>query len=487
MSIQRTDQFRSWKITLTDLIVISICTFGVQLIWPVAGSVVLNGLGLSGSVIAAYTSISAIIIIVWAAALWQFGAWNTSLIGSGTREYVQVARASFATFVLVALFSYLYKAEIARGYVLISLPLGLLCMLIGRWVWKKYLFRQRHLGRFMHDAVVVGSLLSADEITQQLQKHHELGLRVVGAFLSQHTAPLSQSQQLTLSKTGVPIWGGIDDLISITRKRKVDSIVIGSTDHLSPRDVQKLGWELLPTRERLYLAANITDVAGPRLNIQPVEGLPLIEVKAPQFTGFNRILKRWLDIIFAIVAIVLTLPFVLIAAISIKLHDRGPVLFVQERIGQSGASFRMFKFRTMQQNAESQVDRLEEIEHDSAGNTVLFKLKEDPRVTKPGKWIRRYSIDELPQLINVLIGNMSLVGPRPPLQREVEKYESFVLSRFIVKPGITGLWQVSGRSDLSWEESVRADLNYVQNWSIVFDLVIMWRTVKAVLKGNGAY
>lgn len=462
-------------------------TLTVQALLPTSGSLVLNVLNLQGKVVPTYTAVSLLISGLWFISLWQIGSWRNSILGHGATEYSKVTKASVFTFTVVALISYLTKAQLARGYLLIALPVGLILLLASRWVWRKILIAKRRSGMHSQTAVIVGTPKSADDVCARLSRNSEIGLVVKGAFLSQHSVPLSHSQQLTLGLSGVPIWGGVDDLLAVIRGRNIDSVIVASTDELSPNDVRKLGWELLPSRKKLYLAANIADIAGPRLVIKPVSGLPLIEVEQPEFEGTNRLLKRWLDLVLATLVLLLTLPIFIIAALHIKWCDGKSVFFTQQRVGRFGAPFTIYKFRTMSITAEQDRKELDLAEHDLAGNTVLFKLKDDPRVTPAGKWLRRFSIDELPQLINVLLGNMSLVGPRPPLGSEVDQYDNYVRSRFIVKPGMTGLWQISGRSELSWEETIRADLSYVQNWSIMLDLSILWRTMKAVLSGRGAY
>lgn len=479
--------FPVWRIALTDLVVALVTTFGVQLTWPTDPFIVLNTLHLPIPVAANYTLISLVIVAIWVFMLWQTGSWSQSILGAGPAEYQKVTRATLITFLSIALISYLTKAEIARGYLLLTLPIGIVLLLIARRFWRGVLIRRRARGRYCKKAVVVGSVKSSDELCAKLALHPEAGLTVVGAFLSQHSIPMTESQQLTLTESGVPIWGGIDDLLPVIRGQHIDSVIVGSADELSPMDVRKLGWELMPRRENLYLAANIFDIAGPRLSLKPVSGLSLIEVDEPQLTGLNRFLKRAIDIVLSLVALILAIPLFIGVAIAIKRFDGKSVFFVQERIGRHGRPFKMVKFRTMRVSAEREVPELLDADHDIAGNTVLFKLKDDPRVTKPGVWLRRYSIDELPQLLNVLVGQMSLVGPRPPLKSEVAQYDTHVKSRFLVKPGITGLWQISGRSDLSWEESVRADLSYVQNWSIASDLLILLRTIRVVVSGRGAY
>jgi len=234
----------------------------------------------------------------------------------------------------------------------------------------------------------------------------------------------------------------------------------------------------------MLLAPAVTEVAGTRLRIRPVAGLPLMHMERPELAGVRRLGKDVTDRAAATLGLLFLAPVLLTIAVAVKLTSPGPVFFRQERIGRDGEPFTMLKFRSMVPGADHLVETLASA---SDGNGVLFKKKHDPRVTRVGRVLRRYSLDELPQLLNVLRGEMSLVGPRPPLQREVEKYGYDMRRRFLVKPGLTGLWQVSGRSDLSWDDSVRIDVRYVENWSLTFDFMILWKTVGAVLRGSGAY
>ena len=234
------------------------------------------------------------------------------------------------------------------------------------------------------------------------------------------------------------------------------------------------------------MAPAITNIAGARIHTQPVAGLRLIHVDRPTYRGANRIMKKSFDIIGGLQLIAVFSPVLLTVAAAIKLTGQGPVFFRQDRVGLNGEVFRMIKFRSMVVDAEARLDKLRDEQRD-AGNVVLFKMKNDPRVTTIGRFIRRFSIDELPQLFNVVIGTMSLVGPRPPLKSEVDRYQGDERRRMLVKPGLTGLWQVSGRSDLTWDGSVRLDAYYVENWSITGDLVILWKTATAVLSSAGAY
>ncbi|PPG55682.1 UDP-phosphate galactose phosphotransferase [Rathayibacter sp. AY2B7] len=247
-----------------------------------------------------------------------------------------------------------------------------------------------------------------------------------------------------------------------------------------------MSWTLEPGREHLVVAPSLTDIGGPRIHTRPVAGLPLIHVETPRFDGRQRFAKRLFDILASTMLIILSAPVLVVVAVLVKVTSPGPVLFRQERIGLNGATFEMLKFRSMVVDAEARLAALASQQR-AEGNSILFKMAKDPRVTRVGAILRRFSLDELPQFLNVFRGDMSLIGPRPPLAREVEQYEEHVHRRFLMKPGITGLWQVSGRSNLSWEDTVRLDLYYVENWSMTGDIVILFKTARAVLARDGAY
>ncbi|NCL73994.1 UDP-glucose:undecaprenyl-phosphate glucose-1-phosphate transferase [Rhodococcus sp. YH1] len=257
-----------------------------------------------------------------------------------------------------------------------------------------------------------------------------------------------------------------------------------ATETLGHEGIRDLVWDLEPYEADLVVATGVVDVAGPRMEMRPVAGLPLIHVEKPSYHGAKRSGKRAFDLIFATIALLLLAPVFAVVAVAIKLDSKGPVFYRSERIGLDGQPFGMIKFRSMVMDADQQVTALIK-QNEGAG--LLFKMREDPRITRVGRFIRRYSIDELPQFINVVRREMSVVGPRPPLRREVENYDGMIRRRLLVRPGVTGLWQVSGRSDLSWDESVRLDLSYVENWSMVSDILIIAKTVKAVIAGEGAY
>jgi exopolysaccharide biosynthesis polyprenyl glycosylphosphotransferase len=278
--------------------------------------------------------------------------------------------------------------------------------------------------------------------------------------------------------------GDLDTVAAAAAQLGADTIIVASRPEGSPDFVKQLSWQLEGTAAELVLSSRLTDVAGPRISLRQVDGLPLIQVKIPTYEGGVHLLKRALDVVVATVALIPIALLTPVLSALIKLDSPGPVFFFQERVGRDGRRFKMVKFRSMRTDAEKQLAALKE-QNEGAG--LLFKMKDDPRVTRVGKVLRKLSLDELPQFWNVLVGDMSVVGPRPPLPSEVTAYDGTVFRRLYIKPGITGLWQVSGRSDLSWDESVRLDLRYVENWSVMNDLQIMWRTAKVMAQPSGAY
>jgi exopolysaccharide biosynthesis polyprenyl glycosylphosphotransferase len=466
------------RLAVTDFLAVVWVVFGVQLAW-LGLDVEAQGLNSAGSEIS-YSVISSVIVVAWLAVLGLYGSRADRVIGVGSSEYKLVVDASTRLFGLVAIVAFLFKIDLARGYILIAFPLGVLVLLASRWMWRQWLGVQRAEGRFSSRVLLVGSEASAAHLAHELARYPAAGYQVIGACV-----PFGESNE-TLRGTSVPVLGDLSFLHNALESTGADTVVITSAEELSPQGVRELSWSLEPGRQHLVVAPSLTGVAGPRIHTRPVAGLPLIHVETPRYGGAKAVGKRALDLFGSSILIFLLSPLLVGIAIAIKLSSPGPIFFKQERVGISGEPFRMLKFRSMVVEAESLLEGLRDTER-REGNQVLFKMRNDPRVTAIGRFLRRFSLDELPQLLNVLGGTMALVGPRPPLEREVSAYERHVHRRFLVKPGITGLWQVSGRSNLSWEESVRLDLYYVENWSFTGDLVILWRTAKAVVARDGAY
>jgi exopolysaccharide biosynthesis polyprenyl glycosylphosphotransferase len=468
------------RLFVTDVLVLVWVIFGVQLAWfgfdstDVAIADRFSNLGIS------YTAVSVVILVAWLVALSVYGTREARVIGSGTQEYRLIADSAVRLFGLVAIAAYLLKFDLARGYVLIAFPLGLVVLLFSRWLWRQWLGVQRHRGDYLSRVLLIGSERSARSIAKELAREPQAGYLVVGACVP--TALIGG----TLTGTDIPVFGNLDRVRAAMEVSGADTLVITSADELSAEKVREMSWGLEPGRQHLVVAPSLVDIGGPRIHTRPVAGLPLIHVETPRYEGGKRVAKRAFDVVASGFLILLLSPFLLAITLAVRATSPGPVLFKQDRVGHNGASFQMLKFRSMVLDAEARLAALVSSERDR-GNEILFKMRNDPRITPIGRVLRRFSLDELPQLFNVFGGSMSLVGPRPPLQREVDLYETHVHRRFLVKPGITGLWQVSGRSNLSWEDSVRLDLYYVENWSLTSDIVILWRTAKAVFAREGAY
>ncbi|MBD1538843.1 sugar transferase [Arthrobacter sp. S13_S34] len=429
-----------------------------------------------------YIWLSIALAIVW----WlMLGAWNSRqsrILGAGPDEYKRVAAASLWLFGLVAIVSYVLRVDTARGYVGIALPTGLAGLLLARWLLRQHLNVSRQNGDSMSRLLLLGGLSAVAHLASSLERAREAGYFPVAAY-----TPGANGGPSVEPDSGLPVLGHRPDTASILKAIdacQADAVAVSAGVQLHPQTLRHLGWELAARNIGLIMAPALTDIAGPRIHTQQVAGLPLIHVTTPTLEGGQRVAKRLFDVVVSAFMVLATLPLMAMIAIWVKLDSRGPVLFRQERVGIEGAHFGMLKFRSMVVDAEQ---RLEELTEKNEGNGVLFKLKNDPRVTRAGRVLRKFSLDELPQLFNILAGSMSLVGPRPPLPSEVEAYENDVRRRLLVKPGLTGLWQVSGRSNLSWQDSVRLDLYYVENWSLAGDLVILLRTARAVFQSTGAY
>lgn len=413
---------------------------------------------------------------MWALALVR--SRDRRVVGIGTQEYSRVAAATWWTFAVIAIVSYAFKLSLTRSYVAIALPVGLVLLLLGRHLWRRYLLKIRIRGEDLASVIVAGHPVMVRDLIRTLKRHPDIGYKVVAACVPSGEG--CGGEEIL----GVPVVGDFEDVARLATEFGADVVAVAGSDAMTTDFVRRLGWTLAPEKIDLVLASSLTEVAGPRLTVTPVEGARLVHVDAPQFSGPKYAVKLVFDLIGGAIITVLLAPLLGVIALAIKVSSPGPVLFTQTRVGRDGQVFRMYKFRSMVTDAET---RLTGLMAQDEGNGLLFKMRNDPRVTPVGRFMRRFSLDELPQLFNVLRTEMSLVGPRPPLVREVEQYDDVISRRLLVKPGMTGLWQVSGRSDLPLDESIRYDLYYVENWSIIGDLVIAWRTVKAVVRGIGAY
>ncbi|MBY4127357.1 sugar transferase [Rhodococcus fascians] len=430
-----------------------------------------------------HTGVSVVLAVLWVAFLAIFRTRSPRVIGSGAEEYRRIVSATFRLFGVIAIASLLFRIEFARLYLAIALPVGLLALLLSRWLWRKVVTRLRSRGGYQTSVLIVGSRTAAVSMAKSFERSPSSGYAVVGICMPGYETP--RDGLVHVEGADIPVLGDEHDVLAAIEECGADTVAVTATEHLGHRGMRKMIWDLEKKHVDLVVAPGVVDVAGPRLVMRPVAGFPLIHVEKPQYNGATRFSKTAFDLTFAAAVLVLISPILLAIAIAVKVTSRGPVFYKAERMGIDGTPFSMIKFRSMSVDADQQVAHL--LDRNQGAGGVLFKLRDDPRVTPVGKILRRFSLDELPQFINVLKREMSVVGPRPPLRREVETYDGEVRRRLLVKPGITGLWQVSGRSDLSWEETVRLDLSYVENWSMVGDLLIIAKTMKAVAGSDGAY
>jgi exopolysaccharide biosynthesis polyprenyl glycosylphosphotransferase len=423
-----------------------------------------------------YVLVSLLLPVAWVLLLLVLGGYDVKFIGTGSDEFRKVLNAGWSLAAGVALLSYGLNSELSRVYLVIAMPMTVLLDLIVRYALRKHLHRVRSVGKCMSTVVAVGHPAAVADLVNELRRYHYHGLEVVAVCLAGDT----QVSEVA----GVPVVGDLDDTAEVVRRSGASTVAVLPSPEMDGVRLRQLAWELEKTGTDLCVAPALLDVAGPRTTIRPTAGLTLLHVDHPQLSGPRQLMKGLVDRVAAGVALLLLSPLMLVLAIWVRLSDRGPALFKQTRVGRNGRSFKIYKFRTMVVDAER---RLAELREMNEFDGVLFKMRRDPRVTPVGVRLRKWSLDELPQLFNVLLGEMSLVGPRPPLPDEAALYADHVRRRLVVKPGLTGLWQVSGRSDLTWEESVRLDLRYVENWSLALDLQILWKTVFVLIRGRGAY
>ena len=415
-------------------------------------------------------AVSVVIAVLWMGALGVYRTRESRLLGSGLEEYRRVGAATLTLFAGIALLSYVFKLEINRSYLVFALPLGLVALLANRRVVRHIMGSRRRKQGLVCPVLAIGTADSVRALKEDLALHPEEGYTVVDSCGAGGISDLSA-------------YLSGDDFMAAVLESGAGMVVITSS-HLSDGQIRDLSWHLERFDVDLVVATGIRNVSMRRIMIRPVSGVALIHIEKPQYEAAKRFRKRLFDVAFSAAALLLTAPLLALVALAIKLEDYGPVFYVSDRIGLEGRRFRMLKFRTMAVGADQ---RIAEVAHLDEGNGVLFKIRSDPRVTRVGRFLRRYSIDEVPQFVNVLRRDMSVVGPRPPLPSEASAYDDQMWRRLLVRPGITGLWQISGRSDLSWEDSVRLDLSYVENWSMTSDLVIAAKTVSVVRRGSGAY
>lgn len=456
------------RLFITDVVIIfAVClTFGIWvsldssrvLLWP-------NGPAVE------YPVWMTLVAILWIIFVTAYDTRDARHIGHGVVEYRRILTSSVMTFVTLTVFGFFLRTEMSRLMFFTVLPIGTALLLLSRWMWRQWLRRQQSEHRYVHRALVLGERRKAEHIIAQISRTHGTGFDVIGAVTDKSGVAAA---------AGVPVLGTIPHLVEVIDDHAVDTLILAGSDELSPREMRRLGWQLADRDIQLVVAPALTDVAGPRVHARPLGGLPLVHVAYPTLEGSRRFGKRAFDIVGSGLLILISSPLLIGVALAVKLSSPGRMLYQQERIGRGGRPFGMLKFRSMVQNADDQLASL--LDAQGTSETPLFKVTNDPRITPVGRFLRKHSFDEFPQLFNVFKGEMSLVGPRPQRPAEVALYDDEAHRRLLVKPGMSGLWQVNGRSSLSWEDALRLDLYYIENWSFTQDIIILFRTVKAVIK-----
>ncbi|MFF4891797.1 sugar transferase [Micromonospora chersina] len=424
-----------------------------------------------------YTVAFVLLPLGWVVILWGNRSYDRRYLGLGPDEFKRVIRAGVTVAATVSFIAFATVTQLSRWTVGFALLGAMLLILLVRMLARVTLHAvRRRVGQAGHRMVLVGTLPECLEVYTAVTRNPGAGLVPVAIHLTDGYAAARGIE------TPVPVYAG-RDVLALVREVGGDTIAVCGSASAEPGELRRMAWQLEGSGVDLVVAPQLTDIAGPRVHIRPIEGLPLLHVEEPTLSGPALLAKSLMDRVGAGLGLLLLAPLFAAIAIAIRISDRGPVFFRQPRVGHEGRTFRVWKFRTMYVDAE---ERLAGLVDQNETDGMLFKMKQDPRVFPVGRFLRASSLDELPQLINVLWGEMSLVGPRP-LPADDGDFLGDVRRRLLVRPGMTGLWQVSGRSDLSWDEAVRLDLYYVDNWSLAYDLSILWRTVGVVLARKGAY
>ena len=419
-----------------------------------------------------YVFFALVVVASWIAVLVLRGAYDTRILGVGSEEFKRIVGASAMVFGAIAIVSFALKLDLSRGFVLITFTLGMLLLLTVRWILRAWLRHERMYGHFLHRTIVVGSGSAQSEIVDMLDRDPVAGFTVVDVI---DEPPVDVTEQ------SLDQW--LDEVMTRISLEDADTVAVAGSRALEQTVIQRLAWRLEGPRVDLLVAPNIGDVAGPRVTMRMAADLPLLHLDEPHLTGPKRAIKRTLDVVFGSLLLCLFLPFMAIAAIGTFASSRGPVFYKQRRIGRGGEMITVTKFRTMYVGADQKRDEV----IGTPDEEIFDRYKSDPRITPFGRILRRWSIDEMPQAVNVIGGNMSLVGPRPVLPEELGLFDDADHRRHLTKPGLTGLWQVSGRKEVDWDERMRMDLDYVENWSPALDLVIVAKTARVVISGKGAY
>lgn len=420
-----------------------------------------------------YLQLSLLFLPVWLLAIAAEGGYTQRYLFIGSEEYRRLFHATAFAALGSTLITFLFKIDLSRGWMMLSWLFALLLLLTERYLYRRWRQFQNRRRPPQHKVLIIGSNKEAAEVAKVINNASYLGSQVVGAL-----------NGIGRSVKDIRVIGQVSNLKAKVAEVKPEAVVV-IPSALGAKAASVYS-QLKDLNCHVYITPSLKDVVSSRVSIQPIGELPLIRVEKVTIDGLKGFLKRLFDLTVTLPLLVLLAPFFLLISVLIKLDTPGSVFFRQTRVGKNGRLFTCYKFRSMVVNAEAKLKELKKL-NEAKGH--IFKIKNDPRITKVGRWLRRYSLDELPQLFNVLKGEMSLVGPRPPLPSEVANYNEWEKQRLAVKPGMTGYWQIYGRAQdvFDFEEVVKMDLFYIENWSLTLDLYLLWRTLWVVLAGKGAY
>ena len=459
---------------------IAILCAGLFATWAKFGGITAPVMFENAPTTVAFWQIAVVIVPLWVMFLAIAQLYDLDSVTWGLSVSGRVTRALSLGVVALILGTYLAKLPgLSRAWVLLTWTSAIILVLLARGAVMLIVTWARQSGRLLVPTLVVGSNAEAADILRVLRADRTAGRVPVACLAS------SQAEQLGMDFVAgdVPIIGTARDLASVMDTEHIDVVVIASSA-FEHDVVARMIAELRTADADVHISSGLFEVLTSRVIVTEVAGVPLITVKGISLSKGNVLAKRIFDLAVALLVVLIGLPIWLVIAAAVKLSSKGPILYTQERMGLHGRKFGMYKFRSMYVDADT---RLSDVLSANEATGPLFKMKDDPRVTSVGRWLRKFSLDEFPQILNVIKGEMSLVGPRPPLEREVSGYSLHDWRRLEVVPGMTGLWQVSGRSSLTFDEMVRLDLFYIENWSVSLDITLIFRTIPAVLFARGAY
>jgi exopolysaccharide biosynthesis polyprenyl glycosylphosphotransferase len=420
-----------------------------------------------------------VFVPIWLVIFAAVGLYQKPKLLGGTTEYALVFKAtSIGLFLLIVAGFIAPDFIIARGWVLIAWVSSFFFTCLGRFILRRVIYSARHRGYFCSQTLIVGANDEGLSLAKQLVGWPTSGMNLIGFVDKKFPAG-------TILPDGFPVLGSLEQLDNVIQAYHIEELIL-ATSSISTRDRMLDIFRRYGTSGdvNLRLSSGLYEIITTGLTVSEIAYVPLVYVNKVRLTGTDRLIKMGLDLGLTIPLLLFLWPFLLLIAAIVKIDSPGPVLHKRQVMGVNGKKFSALKFRTMYANGEEILEAHPELKKELEQNR---KLKDDPRVTRVGHFLRKYSIDELPQFFNVLFNQMSIIGPRMISPEEMGNYERWGLNLLTIKPGITGLWQVSGRSDISYEERVRLDMHYIRNWSIWLDIQLLIRTIPVVLKGKGAY